>query len=290
LADVEIVGDRPEMGAAGRASADADVGVARAPLTDEPVPGGQLPPAPSTTRDDKVMSLVEHLSELRRRVAISIAAILVGSVLGFVLAPGAIALVARPVLGGGPLIFLDLGGAFFLQLKVGLAIGFALALPVVLYQVWAFVAPGLTARERRLARPWVPAAIVFFALGVVVAYIVLPFAAAFLLSFQIPGVVRSQLAAGPYFDFVTIMFLGFGVVMQFPILLVLLTKLGILSIARLRSSRRYALLIIVIFAVVVTPGGDPISPTVMSVVMYALYEATIVVLSRQQRSAEVVRG
>jgi sec-independent protein translocase protein TatC len=280
VADAEIAGERPEMG------------LARTPLSGGPAPEAQPPspqPAPAA-RDDKVMSLVDHLSELRRRVAISIGAILLGSIVGFIISPAAIALLAKPVLGGGALIFLDLGGAFFLQVKVGLAIGFALALPVVLYQLWAFVSPGLTARERRLARPWVPAAIFFFALGVVVAYIVLPFAAGFLLSFQIPGVVRSQLAAGPYFDFVTIMFLGFGIVMQFPILLVLLTKLGVLSVARLRSSRRYAILVIVIFAVVVTPGGDPISPLVMSGVMYALYEATIVVLTRQQRSAAAADG
>jgi sec-independent protein translocase protein TatC len=280
VADAEIAGERPEMG------------LARTPLSGGPSPDLEPPspqPAP-VARDDKVMSLVDHLSELRRRVAISIGAILLGSIVGFIVSPAAIALLARPVLGGGALIFLDLGGAFFLQLKIGLAIGFALALPVVLYQLWAFVAPGLTARERRLARPWVPAAIFFFALGVVVAYVVLPFAAAFLLSFQIPGVVRSQLAAGPYFDFVTIMFLGFGIVMQFPILLVLLTKLGVLSVARLRSSRRYAILVIVIFAVVVTPGGDPISPLVMSAVMYALYEATIVVLVRQQRTAAAADG
>jgi sec-independent protein translocase protein TatC len=274
VADTEILGDRTESR------------LAPAPLNTGSVTEPEAPEQPSRDRgkdDDKVMSLVDHLSELRRRVAISVGAILLGSILGFVVSPTVIQLLARPVLSGGPLIFLDLGGAFFLQLKIALAIGFALALPVILYQVWAFVSPGLTPRERRLARPWVPAAIFFFALGVVVAYLVLPYTAGFLLSFQMPGLLESQLAAGPYFDFVTVMFLGFGVVMQFPILLILLTKLGVLSVARLRASRRYALLIIVIFAVVVTPGGDPVSPLVMSGVMYALYEATIVVLARQER-------
>jgi sec-independent protein translocase protein TatC len=283
VAEVDVVGDSSDRGLS-------------QPLTQSP--GASPPPSPSPSPpaamqprgEDKVMSLVDHLSELRRRVAIAIATILLGSILGYIAAPRVIELLARPVLQNGPLIFLDVGGAFFLQLKIALAIGFALALPVILYQFWAFVSPGLTPRERRLARPWIPAAIAFFVLGIVVAYVVLPFALSFLLAFQIQGVLRSQLAAQNYFDFVTVMFLGFGVVMQFPIVLVLLTKMGILSVGRLRSSRRYAILAIVVFAVVVTPGGDPISPLVMTAVMYALYEGTIVLLARQERSSDLVRG
>ncbi|MGH2468271.1 MAG: twin-arginine translocase subunit TatC, partial [Candidatus Limnocylindrales bacterium] len=88
-----------------------------------------------------------------------------------------------------------------------------------------------------------------------------------------------------FFDFVLLLFLAFGIVMEFPLVLVLLDKLGILPVERLRRQRRYALLVIVVFAVIITPGGDPISPTVMSVVMYALYELTIAMLSRGKRPA-----
>jgi sec-independent protein translocase protein TatC len=103
----------------------------------------------------------------------------------------------------------------------------------------------------------------------------------------VAGIVNSQPTAEAYFGFVTMTFLLFGLVMQFPIVLVVLSKLGVLSVERLKSSRRYVLLGVVVFAVVVTPGGDPISPIVMSAVMYALYEFTILWLSRSARRDDV---
>jgi sec-independent protein translocase protein TatC len=148
-------------------------------------------------------------------------------------------------------------------------------MPVILYELWAFVAPGLTKEERRLARPWVPLALVFFFLGVAVAYIILPFAAGFLLSFQIPGTLEPIITAEAYFGFVTTLFVVFGLVMEFPIVLVLLSKVGIITSARLASNRRLVIVGIAVFAVVVTPGGDPISPSVLGVVMYVLFEFSI---------------
>ena len=232
------------------------------------------------------MSLVEHLSELRRRVAISIVAVMLGSAVGFWFAPAIIELLLRPV-PDGRVVFLSLTGGFSVYLRIALIVGLLLALPVVLYQLWAFVAPGLTARERRAALPWIPMTVVFFILGAAVAYVTLPYAVEFLLSFQIIDTLESMLTAEAYFGFVTTIFLVFGVTMQFPILLVLLAKLGILGVDRLRHTRRYVLLGIVIFAVVVTPGTDPISPVIMSSVMYLLYEGTIVVLGRTGEDALV---
>ena len=98
-------------------------------------------------------------------------------------------------------------------------------MPVILYQVWAFVAPGLTPAERKTVRPWIPLALVFFALGVGIAYLVLPYALSFLFSFNDDRLVEN-VAAGPYFDFVTTMFLAFGLVMEFPILLVGLSRVA----------------------------------------------------------------
>jgi Sec-independent protein secretion pathway component TatC len=115
------------------------------------------------------------------------------------------------------------------------------------------------------------------------AFEALPFAITFLISFQIPGSVDFFPSAEAYFGFVTLIFLVFGAVMEFPILLVLLSKLGIVNRDRMRASRRYVFLGIVIFAVVITPGGDPISPLVMSAVMYPLYEFTIFMLGRSQK-------
>lgn len=242
------------------------------------VPGAPMASEPQPA-DERVMSLVDHLSELRRRLAICVLALVAGTVVAFLVSTRLIELLVQPI-PGRRLVFTELGGAFFLQLKLSLMVGFALALPIVLYQLWGFVAPGLTRRERRLARPWIPLTILFFLLGITVAYLILPYTAAFLLGFQIEGTLEPLITAENYFGFVTTMFLAFGVVMQFPIVLVLLTKLGLLSVERLRASRRYVLLGILVFAVVVTPGGDPISPIAMGGVMYLLYELTIFLLGR----------
>jgi sec-independent protein translocase protein TatC len=228
--------------------------------------------------DGTVMTVVEHLSELRRRIFISLLAVILGTIVGFVVAPDALRILKAPI--PDPLYFTAPGGALFLQLKLALMIGLALASPLVLYQLWAFVAPGLTPRERRMARPWIPLALVFLVLGVAVAYVILPYTANFLLGFQIPGVVEPLITADSYFGFVTTMFLAFGLVMQFPIVLVLLSKVGIVSAERLRRGRRYVFVGIFILAVVVTPGGDPFSPTIMALVMYPLYELTIRLVAR----------
>ena len=249
----------------------ADLEAAR---TAELTVSGREPPAPEP--DEAVMGLVDHLAELRRRLGVSLLAVVLGSVVGFVLAPRAIDILKAPI--PGRLVFTELGGAFFIQLKIAVVIGVILGMPVILYELWAFVSPGLTRDERRLARPWVPLALVFFALGVAVAYIVLPYASAFLLGFQIPGVLEPLITAEAYFGFITTLFLVFGLVMEFPIVLVLLSRVGILTSTRLRSSRRMVILGIAIFAVVATPGGDPISPTVLGGVMYLLYELSILLV------------
>ena len=107
-------------------------------------------------------------------------------------------------------------------------------MPVILYQGWAFISPGLTPSERRAARPWIPLALVFFALGVGIAYFVMPFAVGFLLSFTDQTLVQG-IAAGPYFEFITTMFLAFGLVMEFPIVMVGLSRVGILTSERLAA-------------------------------------------------------
>jgi sec-independent protein translocase protein TatC len=229
----------------------------------------------------KVMTVVEHLTELRRRIFISIAAVTAGAILGFVLAPDALRILKAPI--SQPLYFTAPSSAFFLELKLALMIGVAIASPVILYQLWAFVAPGLTSRERRLALPWVPLGLLFLVIGIGVAYFILPFAVGFMLGFAIPGVIEPLITADAYFGFVTNMFLAFGLVMEFPIVLVLLSRVGIVTAERLRRNRRYVFLGIFVFAVVVTPGGDPYSPAVMGAVMYVLYELTIRLVARGGR-------
>lgn len=244
--------------------------------------GGLVPPAlppaaAPAAGEETVMSLVDHLSELRRRIGISLLAVALGTVVGFYFAPQLITFLKAPLNLGKPLVYTGLGDAFFINLKIAVVVGFVLAMPVLLWQLWAFISPGLTREERRLARPWAPLALAFFVVGVVVAYVILPFASTFLLSFSSPD-LQPLITASEYFGFVTTLCLAFGLVMEYPIVLVLLAKVGIITSARLRSSRRVVILAIAIISAVVTPGGDPISPTVLGVTMYLLYEFSIVLI------------
>ena len=152
-------------------------------------------------------------------------------------------------------------------------------MPVLLYQLWAFIAPGLTTAERRTIRPWIPLALVFFAVGVGIAYFILPYAMGFLYSFA-TGTFENLPAAGPYFDFVTTLFLAFGLIMEFPIVLIALSRVNIVTSKALVTSRRYVFLGIVIFATIATPGGDLVSPTVLATVMYVLFELTVLFIRR----------
>lgn len=247
-------------------------------LREAGVPGG--PQGPAVTEDASVMSLVDHLGELRTRIFRSLLAVVAGSILGFAIASRIIEFLVLPLPEGGrELQVLDPGGAFMINLRIAIVVGVIVAMPVILFQAWRFVAPGLTPHERRIVRPWIPLALGFFALGVALAYLVLPYAVAFLVSFG-NDVLVVRLAAGPYFDFVTTMFLAFGLVMEFPILLFGLSRVGIVTSTGLRSARRYVILGIAIFAAVVTPGGDLVSPFALGLTMYTLFEVTLFAIRR----------
>ncbi len=233
-------------------------------------------PAPEPL-DKSAMTLAAHLIELRNRFFISIFSLVPGTIIGFLVSDRLIEILKAPLPTTEPLIALGLTEPFMIHLEVAVTVGFILAMPVILYQFWRYISPGLTPAERSAARPWVPAAMVFFALGVGVAYFILPYASGFLYGFQTKD-IKLMLTADAYFGFVTVLFIAFGVVMEFPIVLVLLSKVGIVTSARLRSSRRIAVLGIVIFSELVTPGADFVSPIVMAVVMYGLYEVSIILI------------
>lgn len=263
------------------ADADAlrDTGAQAIPAGPGSGSGGPPVAAPG---DESVMSLVDHLGELRTRLFRSILAVALGAVLGFAVSDQAISILRAPIPGNSPLFFTGLGDAFVIKVKIAIVIGIVLAMPVLLYQVWAFISPGLTPSERRAARPWIPIALVFFALGVGIAFVVLPYAATFLISFESKD-LQALITAGAYFDFVTTMFLAFGLVMEFPILLIGLSRVGILSSTRLRSARRFVILGIAIFSAVATPGGDLVSPFALGGTMYVLFELTVLFIKRSGR-------
>jgi len=244
---------------------------------ERPPQPGSPPPAAAPVEDGKVMSLVDHLSELRNRLFKCLIAVGIGSVIGLWRSNYIIEVLAAPA--GGKLLNLGPGDAFAITLRVSLVTGIVLGMPVLLYQLWAFIAPGLTTTERRTIRPWIPLALVFFAVGVGIAYFILPYAMGFLYSFA-TGTFENLPAAGPYFDFVTTLFLAFGLIMEFPIVLIALSRVNIVTSKALVTSRRYVFLGIVIFATIATPGGDLVSPTVLATVMYVLFELTVLFIRR----------
>jgi sec-independent protein translocase protein TatC len=246
-----------------------------------PMPAAQGQPAdlPAAPGDDgAVMSLVDHLAELRNRIIWSLLAVGLGAVVGFASGKEIIAFLSSP-LPDDKLFFTSIGDPFAIRIRIAIVVGIILAMPVILWNLWRFIAPGLTASERRAILPWIPAALIFFVVGVSIAYAVLPFAAAFLLSFQTED-LQALLTAREYFDFVTTLFLAFGLLMEFPILLVGLSRVGIVTSERLRRSRRAIILGIAVFSAAATPGGDLVSPAILGLTLYVLFEGTIVVIRR----------
>ena len=226
------------------------------------------------------MSLLEHLEELRSRIIVIAITITLAGIVGFFFSEPIIN-VLRAALPEGKrtLIQISVGESLAVRLRVALYVGIAVSVPVILYQVWRFVTPGLTPRERRLIWPLLIGAVVLFAVGLGLCYFVLPFALDFLLSLTLAG-VEDQLRLSEYISFVSTVMLAFGLAFQFPVLLLLFARVGILNYRFLSARRRWAVLAIVVFAIVATPGGDPLSSIVLSLVMYALFEGTLQLIRR----------
>lgn len=224
------------------------------------------------------MSLIEHLEELRRRVIVIVIAVLAAAVLGFVIAKPVLNVLRAPLPDEyATLYFNNPAGAFGALLKIAGFLGIAFAMPVILFEVWRFVTPGLTPRERRFVWPVILAALLLFVLGVVIGYVIIPYALTFLLSFG-GDTLSPLLTVDEYIGFVTTMLLAFGLILEFPIVLIGLARVGVLNHRRLARQRRWAILAIVVLAIVLTPGGDPISPLILSGVMFLLFEGSLLII------------
>jgi sec-independent protein translocase protein TatC len=227
------------------------------------------------------MTVVEHLSELRRRIIISIIAVSLGAIVCFIFSESVIRFFVnyyRDATHGekNALIFLGPLDAFLTRIKIATYGGIVLALPVWLFELWRFITPGLNPKEKRYAIPFIFASIALFALGGYIALLTLPKALEFLLDIG-GSQLRPELTADKYLGLVSLMIIAFGVAFEFPVVLVFLLLARVLTTRQLRRWRRPAILIIVVFAAVITPSQDPYSLFAMAIPMYIFYELSIIV-------------
>jgi sec-independent protein translocase protein TatC len=237
------------------------------------------------------MTLFEHLAELRSRLIKSILAIVAGAIVAWIFYPEILTFMTKPYCevahsakqgllslagahGSCKLLALDPLEGFGTRLKVSGYGGIALAMPILLWELWRFIAPGLYDRERKWAIPFIVSALALFAMGAALAYWTLPKAINWLVGVSGPDVI-SLYAPGKYLTFVTYMMLAFGIGFEFPIVLIFLELLGIVKVETLIRFQRYAIVGIVLVVAIITPSGDPISLTVLSVPMVLFYELAI---------------
>jgi sec-independent protein translocase protein TatC len=228
------------------------------------------------------MTVVEHLTELRYRLVVSLSAVAIGAVVAFALYTRILDVLLDPyceILPPGrpcTLVIRDPLEGFATRLRVAGWSGLFLASPVVLWQLWRFVTPGLEPREKRYAVPFVLSSIVLFALGGLLAMATFPRALDFLVSVGGPD-IDTLFSPAPYLRLVILMIVAFGVAFEFPVVLVFLQLAGVVGSRRLASWRRSAVVVVFVVAAVVTPSQDPWSLLAMALPMVLFYEAAILV-------------
>jgi len=234
------------------------------------------------------MSLIEHLTELRHRLFVSVGAMLVGTIVAWFVSQQIYDLLSLPVTrvlaqvainpGDERLVVLSLTEGFIVYLKVAAMAGLFLASPVVLTQMWLFIAPGLYRRERFYAIPVIFSSIVFFLGGAAFGYLVLfPVMAEFFITMGVTGDFRPMLSANALFGFLLRTLLGCAIVFEWPVVVFFLARMGILTAGMMLRGFRYAILGIFIIAAVVTPTPDMATQTILATPMLGLYAIGILV-------------
>ena len=242
--------------------------------------------APTITRRDKVraspdsMTLFEHIGELRRRIIVCVIAFAAGGILCYLGYDHILTFLRHPYCEVAPhacsLIYTAPLQGFATRLNVSTYGGLIIGLPVILYELWQFVTPGLKANEKRYALPFILSTVVLFVLGAFVAYAIFPKGLHFLLHTGGTG-TRALLTVQSYVALITLLMVVFGIAFEFPAVLVGLELAGVLSSAALRRFRRYAIIIITIFAAVATPSSDPFSMLALAIPLLVFYEGSIVI-------------
>jgi sec-independent protein translocase protein TatC len=245
---------------------------------------------PRRTVDDK-MPFLEHLGELRDRIVRSLIGLMIGLVIAFPASRLVVDWLAGPIQQtGNTLVFVAVTEAFWVQMKVALFLGLFLAAPWILWQVWAFIEPGLYAHEKKYAAPFViVGSLMFIAGGAFSLLVVAPNAVKFLLSYARPG-LQPMISVGNYIDFLLKFTLAFGAVFEVPLGITLAARLGFVTPQQLARNRKYAILGAFVAAAVLTPTPDMVNQTLMAGPIIVLYEVGIVAarLFGRKRAAPVV--
>jgi len=227
------------------------------------------------------MTLIEHLIELRKRIIVCAVAIGLAAVVGWFMYPWVSNLLLRPYrdiasrsIAGGNLIATSPIEGFAVRMKITVYVAIAIAMPVILWQIWRFVSPGLYKHERRYALPFVLSAIVLFVMGAALAYWTLPKALDWLSAIGGNNITQAY-TADKYYQLIAYMMLAFGICFEFPIVLVFLQMAGIVSNEWLRKYRRHAIVVIFIVVAVATPSNDPISMLALCIPLWIFYAVAL---------------
>lgn len=229
-----------------------------------------------TEPDDVRMSVIEHLEALRRVLIVIIIAVSIGAVVGWFLWPPALNYIELHTGIGHVKVFTPAGG-FFLHFKGALYVGVVLAVPVIVQQAWAFVAPGLYLSERRLFGPLVLFTILFFYMGVAFASVSVPLILKLVTRFATDGVDYFP-EGDALLSFVLALVVGFGAIFELPVVLYVLGRLGIISSRWMWRTRPYWIIGLGIVANFLMPGSDPFTPLLMMLPLYVFYEGTALLL------------
>jgi sec-independent protein translocase protein TatC len=247
------------------------------------------------------MSLIEHLTELRSRLFRAVAALAVGTVVGYIVFPYFLDLLMAPYCTAletirpedtCTLVALRPLEPFSVRIKTSLVIGLFVGGPVIFYQLWRFITPGLTRRERRYALPFVTLSQVMFACGIAFAYLIIPQGLRILLNLGGPS-IEAFLSADEYLSFFLRMSVAFGIVFEFPLLLIFLALVGVIKADMLRRARPYAIVGMVIAAAIITPTTDAVTLLFMMGPMLLFYELSIGaawLIERSRRRRQAAQG
>ncbi|MBD3427309.1 MAG: twin-arginine translocase subunit TatC [Candidatus Omnitrophica bacterium] len=233
---------------------------------------------PIYPEERKKLDVIGHLEELRKRILICLAALVIAGAFSFWKGGFLMSLVRRPVNGlVDELIFISPTEAFVAYIKVALLTGFIVSFPLVLYNFWGFIAPALDRRKRYRMLIWLGFALALFLAGILFSYFVaIPAALNFLLNFS-EGIAVAKITLGKYISFFGALVLVGGITFEIPIIIGVLADIGLLRASVLRRKRHYAILAILVFAAVITPTQDILNMLIFALPMIILYEIGIVI-------------